>query len=241
MSEASVNPPATAAVPTPMQRERATTIEGRTELAHELFQILRGITDTLRTDEYVREIARTLNLHDWACRREYDQFCRDADTRETIRATLAPAKAVDEGPEPPVKDDVDYVAALVNYPELRREVGGQLADIELPESPLAEVVSWLLSQPVDSACQFTSQDLPLETARNLLSAAMVGEAPEEEQAKRVIQLRTQALIRTALQAEAAQLQEEILRADRDKNHVRLLELLRHRTELSKRLDVIAVR
>lgn len=220
-----------------MTRDRTNTIEGRSEVAHELFQIVRGMADQLRKDEYLRLIAKALGLHEWACRREYEQFCRGAEERGGAARNPAPVSGVEQKPH---KDDVDFIAALMAFPAMRLSVGRMLGELMLPETPLAEALKWVLAQPDVCRPAEAVADLEDEGARRLLSAAALTETQEEDRAADLVQRRAGALAREALRAETERVLDDLRRAERDGDSPRMLELLRARTELSKRLDNLAV-
>lgn len=220
-----------------MTRDRTETVEGRSEVAHELFQILRGMADKLRVDEYLRLIARALGLHEWACRREYEQFCRGAEERGGAARNPAAVSTVEDRPH---KDDVDFIAALMAFPAMRRPVSMALAELMLPESPLAEALAWVLAQPDECRPAEAVADLENEAARRLLSAAALTEAQDEDWARNLVGRRSGALSREALRAETERVLDELRRAERDGDSARILELLRARTALSIRLDKLSV-
>ena len=220
-----------------MSAARVGTIEGQTEVARELFQILRGVNDTMLTDAYLKKIAKALDIHEWACRREFEQFRREADRRDESRAARAPeARTPDDAR--PVKDAVDFIAALLLYPELRRIAGGALADMRLPDTPVAEVLQWVLALDGDAPPRASAQDFGNEAACALYSAAAVVESMGEPHARAIVGGMANRLLRDALTAEGRRINEEIRRAQRDKDAEGLRELTREQMELMKRLHAL---
>ena len=54
-----------------MNRDQLETIEGRTEVAQNLFGLLRSMDEPLRVDQYLHRIASGLNIHIWECKRAF--------------------------------------------------------------------------------------------------------------------------------------------------------------------------
>ena len=82
-----------------MNADRKGSIEGRTAMAHELFEIILDIGDELRRDEYLRVVAKELGVDAWACRREFEAFRRGRAHRESMPtedSDAAPVRRVDE-------------------------------------------------------------------------------------------------------------------------------------------------
>ncbi|MCK5862352.1 MAG: DNA primase, partial [Candidatus Hydrogenedentes bacterium] len=59
-----------------MSKERTRTIEGRTDVTHELFEIIRKLDEPIRVDQYITLIAAGLGFHDWDCKRSFERFCK---------------------------------------------------------------------------------------------------------------------------------------------------------------------
>ena len=117
-----------------------------------------------------------------------------------------------------------------------------LAELTLPETPLAEVLGWVLAQPDSCRPAEAVAEFESEGARRLLSAAALTEilAEDEQKALDLVKRRSGALAREALRLETERVLDDLRRAERDGDSERMLELLRARTELSKKLDTLSV-
>lgn len=124
-----------------MNQDRLETIEGRTDVAKEVFTIVQSLGDALRTDEYLKRAARELQLDEWSVRREYQSQLQRRDATVSVSAARLP--------EPPrakfTMDDTDFIAALLSGDELRARVREKLSGIMLKPGPLAEVLIALLN------------------------------------------------------------------------------------------------
>jgi len=205
---------------------RLKSIEGRTEVAHELFDIVRGMNDEIRTDAYLKAIAKALGLHEWACRKEYEKTLRGAnrprpsavsDEEETPRRALK-------------KDDVSFIAALMHHPPLLQKAAGAVETARKSDAALAELL--------DAMCQ--TEGAPIvhglsEDAARIYTAAAGGEAPDAQAAEKLADKRILRLEREALEAERASMQERIRVAEKD-DPAQLTELLGEFMQLGQRID-----
>ncbi len=118
---------------------RLETIEGRTEVARELFGILRGLSDELKRTEYLKLVAAELQLDPWMVRNEFDRAPNNERTPQRRpdgeEASKRPAIS---------RDDMNFVAALLRSPELTDRIRDGLKGISLARSPLAVVLKELL-------------------------------------------------------------------------------------------------
>ena len=128
----------------------------------------------------------------------------------------------------------------VAFPAMRMPAGLALAELTLPESPLAEALNWVLAQPAECRPAEAVAELESEAARRLLSEAALTEVPDEPRAADLVRRRSGALAREALRAETERVLDELRRAERDGDTARIVELLRARTALSRRLDELSV-
>ncbi|HEX72580.1 MAG TPA: toprim domain-containing protein, partial [Candidatus Hydrogenedentes bacterium] len=185
-----------------MSTERTKTIEGRTEVAQELFALLMDIQDEIRRPEYVKRIAHELGLTEWACERAFNDFCREAR-----RPTPAPPPTSGGTAEvkPISMDDRVFIAALLNSQAMLERVREALADIALPPGPMAELVGVLLQ----SAGPGIIQALESDEARRIYAAAASDDAPPAETAQELVERRIVALKKESLKMQMKRIQQQI--------------------------------
>jgi DNA primase len=208
-----------------MNTERLRSIEGRTDVARELFTILLGLDDALRRDEYLAETARALQLDPWNVRREFNRLVREQEDGPATEA---------EGP-PEVKtnhDDVEFVAALLADPALRTALQQQLGSLPLKPGALATVLNALRTDaPAETASQFED-----DAARALFGAAANSEPPSADRAGALVAKRLTRLRRDALVAEADRLQEALREAERASDSERVMALLSKRMGIKREIE-----
>lgn len=206
---------------------RLETIEGRTEVAHELFDILRGIEDAVRLDEYLKLAAREIGLNEWACRREFETYV-------TSGARRGPAREEAETPAAAVsKDDRDFLAALLCDASLlakaQRVLDGR---VDTVRGPLAEVLALVFSH----GARNLDSDFESEDARRLYSAAAASGVDEIKEPETLVTKRLNRLENEALRAENATVMNQIQEAERAGDAGRLAELLQRKLQLGKQLE-----
>lgn len=212
-----------------MSSDRTKTIEGRTDVAHELFSSLREIDDSLRVDEYLKLAARELGLNDWACRQEYEKFIRRGTER----------KAVAEAPQtndmaPLNQDDCDFVWALLNDEALLAQARAALAETPLPPGPLTEVLRLLFVETGAAS----SRQLESEEARRLYTAAAASERPAVGSPEELVAKRVNRLGKDALRKRSAELQEAIRLAERSNDQAKLAELSLQKMKVLRRMEQV---
>ncbi len=183
-----------------MSAERTKTIEGRTEVAQELFALLMDIEDQMRRPEYVKRIAHELGLTEWACERAFNDF-----SRNTRRPTPAPTSGAAAEVKPVSLDDRIFIAALLNSQAMLERVREALAETTLAPGPMAELVGVLLQ----SAGPGIIQALESDEARRIYAAAASDDAPPAETAQELVDRRVVALKKDAMRATYAQMQRQI--------------------------------
>ncbi len=199
-----------------MSGDRTVTIEGRTAVAKEVFTILASLSDELRRGEYIKRVARELQLNEWTCQSEFSKFLREQSGRTPRTEELKPKAA------PASQDDRGFAAALMRDLGLLRQAKDYLASVALPSGPLSEVLEALFEEQGPTV----GLRLASEEARLLYAAAanepeMPADAMHELVAKRMARLH-----RDALQAEAEQLKRALAEAERAKDQARVMEVLR---------------
>lgn len=204
-------------------KDRLDSIEGRTAVAHELFEIVRGITDEIRSDGYLKQIGRVLGLSEWACKNEYAKLSRPGAIR--------PAVESNEIREPLRRDDVDFLAALINDKELLRQCERALDEVPLPPTPLTTVLEFMFE--LDELP--TASDFEDEEAKRLWSAAASADGLDPLLARALVNKRAASLRRASLEAEHARMQEEIRAAERE-NPALLGELLGELVRIAQSIE-----
>ncbi len=211
-----------------MSDERLSTIEGRAEVARELFSILLGIDDQLRRDEYLKRVARGLRLNEWTARAEFGRFLRRKDARRPV-APLEPAAARTLS-----QDDTDFVAIVLNNEPLLRQTEEALASVELQPCPVAEVLSELFRAPGSDMLQRLQSD----QARALYAAAANQQEACTANAESMLRKRIRRLKKEALRAKAARVQQAIEEAERSHNTDRVSELLSQKIGINKQIEEV---
>lgn len=219
-----------------MSHERTGSVEGRTEIARELFQMVRHVDDRLRAEEYLKIIAKALGIQDWSCKREFERAQKEERERPTAPAA-ADAAGGGATPGVPHKDELEFLAALSARAALRLQVARTLEGLELPATPLAAVLGHLLDPSRDDF-KMLAHDLEDPSARTLWCAAAAQDAPDEDRAADLATRITNTLKRRVLEGEAARLQEDIRRVSQDQDRNTLTELLRKFSMVRERLDKI---
>lgn len=208
-------------------KARLESIEGRTEVAHELFEIIRHIDDEVRLDEYLKLTADQIGLNEWACRKEFEKYTTEGPT---------PYRPPEEESEQVTytipKDDCDFVAALLNDEKLlakaRTVLDGKLTGL----GPLSQVLSVLFQGPV----RCVHSDFESEESRRLYAAAAVCEADSLREPEILVSKRLNRLEKEALLTKIADVMNQIQDAEHTRDTSRLVELLQRKMQLAKQLD-----
>ena len=210
--------------------DRLHSIEGRTDVAKELFITLAGMQDTLRRDEYLKRTARELDLDEWRCAEEFRKFFREHDARP-------PAKEVTPESAPPVcPQERNFVVLLLHNGALLEKTKGALADVALEPGPLSEVLKALFQG--DGADLARRIDTP---AAEALYAAAASADIEQVPGNPEILVRENIarLKKKALRAEEARLLAAIREAERANDPDRLKTLLSKKADLNRRIETVA--
>lgn len=216
---------------TRMNEARTQSIEGRTEVARELFAIFVGIDDELRRDEYLKHMARELGLDAYRCRTEFDRYLRAGAQRTRAGAAREPSetaalvKALAVNPY-----DRAFVAILMHSDSLLTKTREDLATVELLPGPLREVLDALF-EGADGLSRLQSDE-----ARSLYAAASAMEDVGMEAAESHVHKRILSVRKAALRSEAAQLQEAIENAQRAKDESRVVELLTKKVGIEQEIQ-----
>lgn len=215
-----------------MNRDRAATIEGRTEVAHEVFEILAGIEETIRLEQYLKLLSKELGLNEWTCRSEFNRFRREPASRKGI----ASLEAQEERPQETQwkRDDLECIAVLAQRPELLEQAKSKLAKLTLDQDPFQNILERLFSGHTISI----SHDFDSETAERVYAELLSIEGGSIEAQSELVTKRINRLERDALQRTARQTESEIREAERCKDMVRVMELLRQKTYLQQQMEKV---
>jgi DNA primase len=210
-----------------MNGERTASIEGRTDIARELFVILSSIDDELRRQEYLKAAARELRLDEWSVRREYEKHLRD----DTSSRYLPEPESRDE-PALVVKEDCDFVAALIQRDELLAHVREHLAGNGLPGDALGAVVAWLFGHPAQGG----APDFEDTAAGQLYAAAANTETIPLDKARELVAKRVVRIRRETLEREAAQVQEALRAAESRNDSDTAMQLMTRRVMIRREME-----
>lgn len=208
-----------------MSTGRTQTLEGRTAVAHELFEIVRGTSDEILAEGYLKQISKALSLSEWACKSEYEKLGR-GDTRPAPTATDAAVVRA-----PLVRDDIDFVSALMSDRELLMQVEHALDEVPLPESAVCTVLTVLFN----SEAAPVASDFEDAEAQRLWCAAAAAEPKTGEEAAGLVRKRIARLRRASLEMEQARMEEQIRAAERN-NPAVLGSLLTELFRISRSID-----
>ena len=217
-----------------MNRDRAVTVEGRTEVARERFEMIRHVTDRMKVDGYLNEIERALGLQPWSSRREFERVAAERERGPAAAASGGRTAAAPAERPALHRDDVEFLAAVLAHPALLRRAAEACAGLTLPESPFTEALRALFA--AGGATPAAADGLESDTAKALWSGAMVDEPPAADRAEEVVTQRVTSLVRDAIRRESEGLLAEIARADRDKDWSALRRLQQRKIELDRRRD-----
>lgn len=209
-----------------MNGDRVGSIEGRSEVAGELFSILQDVDDEVRRDEYLKRVARGLRVDEWALRREFQKSSRDRGARFATVAKEAP-------PPPPISpDERTFVAVILGHPPLLERVKSGLEGVSLGDGALAEVLRELfLDSGVDVLQRLTS-----DGARALYTAAANEPQPWDDKLEALVHKRMVRFKKEALIAESEQAKEGIRDAERSGDTNRAIQLLTHKSSLDREIE-----
>lgn len=210
-----------------MSESRISTIEGRTQIADELFSMVQAIEEDLRRDEYLKQIARGLQLDEWTVRRAFVDALREKGARRSEPSS-------EPSGYKPVKDDCDFLAILLSDESAREQTRAELSGMELPPDPLVETLKALFN----SGGTEPSPALETEAARKLYAAASAQPAPEGETANAVFKRRIARLKRQGLERRRKRVAEDLRAAERAKDSGRVVELLAQQGDISKKIEAL---
>lgn len=211
-----------------MSAEQCRSIEGRTQVAEELFAIIRNIDNELRRDEYLKHVADALGLNEGAARMEYTRFIEQGARRAPRRIE------VDEvAPEQPAPshDDTEFLAALIAYEDQRARIR-EVVDGQGPmDGVVGEVVEAMLAAK-GGPVAFGEAEAP---AALYALAANIEPRPHDAAAE-LVDKRLKRIERDMLKEELARTQRELQEAELEKDSPRVSLLLMQKIELAQQLE-----
>jgi len=210
--------------------QRLDTIEGRTEVAQEIFTTLANITDALRRDEYLKRAAKELDVDPWICREEFSKFLRRQTSHRTQQSNS-------EEPVPRVSpQDRNFIATLLHNGTLLEKTQTALADVALEPGTLVEVLKALF----DGVGPDAARRLETNAAQGLYAAAVncdrkdLPENPENLVKEHIMRLKKSALL-----AEDARILEAIREAEQGKDQARIVELMARKGDLRRQIEAVS--
>jgi DNA primase len=217
-----------------MNRDQLETIEGRTEVAQNLFGLLRSMDEPLRVDQYLHRIASGLNIHIWECKRAFEDYWRNQ--RGPTRMTrVSSSKDAGAASSKPTKDHVDFIAALMFYPDLHVSVLELLDEIEsdLP----AFILAGRLCRSADTDLLMSELDTEAEQA--LFAAASVVDKMDEERAHFIVNELVIRFRQNAWNAEIQRLHQQLQEAQRDQDTARTTSLYDRIVTLKRNIEALS--
>lgn len=209
-----------------MNADRTGSIEGRTTIAKELFEVIRGLDDPLRQDEYLKLVAAELGLDEYRCRETFRRGAEDAQRSAKMEQFAAPTAAAVNA------HDAEFVAILLESVGWAEAVWKALEDYRLPDSPVVEVLHALALAPQGDL----ARGLETLPARQLYSAAAAAPNTWGERGEALVRERIARFKREALLAEREQLDSEIRTAKRQQDEARETELVLKKIVLNKQIE-----
>jgi len=207
-------------------KERTETIEGRTEVAKDVFAILLGIDDRIRRDEYLKRTARELGLNEWSAQSEFEKFVRRRESR-------APAVVGDQKAPAAVfsQDDADFVAVLLRKPQLLDQTKRALSGMQLAEGPVCRILHELSGGAGPDLFQRLDDD-----AGRLYAAAANNERDLDKAAESLVQKRVARLKKEALRAVDAKLKRDIQAAEQANDVTKVNTLMVEHLKVAQQID-----
>ena len=209
-----------------MSDDRTGTIEGRTEVAKELFAVLSDIDDLVRQEEYVKLLARELSLDLYRCREEFAKYLRGHGGRSEVEH---PA------PEANLRIDIhdrDFIGVLLSDGNLLEKTIAALKPLNLTSTPLLEVLDTMSTHAVVEVPQRLASD----AAKRLFAAAASGEDTWGQRAGELTQERILLFRTDALLQERERVEEEMYRAQKLNDDDRVTELALRKVEVGKQIE-----
>lgn len=211
-----------------MNKSRLSSIEGRTDVAKEVFTIVQSLDDAMRTDEYLKRLARELQLDEWSVRREYQNQLKRRDANGSIEKQPAKMQAKF------TLDDTDFIAALLSGDQLRDRVRQELTGKTLKPAAFSEVlIAVLAAEHGDVLGRIESED------GERLYAAASNHHIDPESGLEIVEKRLTSLQREALLDEDAAVVEQMRDAKRRGDIATETQLVTRRVSIRREIDRLA--
>jgi DNA primase len=210
-----------------MNADRRESIEGRTAVAKELFDIVRGMSDPMRQDEYIKVVAKELRIDEHRCREQFQRGDseRPAYAQQQNDETDAPIIEIN-------KYDRDFIACVMQTPELLTKTAEALRGLKLPTLPIWEVMRALIKHSdSDPLAQLEN-----EPARRLYCAAANAEDTWGDSGLMMVQERIAEFTKTSLIRKRNDLQQAIYAAQESNNKEKMKTLVLEKMELDKKIQ-----
>ncbi len=219
---------------TKVNEARLKTIEGRTEVIREVYALIVEIDDRLRQEQYIRRVAPEIGVDHWVAWSQFQKFVNEHHRKKDTESSPASTDNIDSEPKPS-KDDISFIAALLNSAELLERAKLEVADVELPAGALKDVLGLI----IESSGQLSPEKLQDRTAKALYAAAAnVEYDPKTSELEPFVTKRTASLKRDALAAQARSIQEQIKQAERSNNRPLLLDLVSKKTGIEREIQKV---
>jgi DNA primase len=189
-----------------MNADRSRTIEGRTEVARELFSTFASIDDDLRRAEYIKLAAKALGLDGWNLAQQFRDYTRGKETPDAARSTEKAQPTF--RPIGVSREHCLFVQALLHSGPLLEQVRASMDEIAMT-GPIREIVEALLGGVKDVGHVLESDD-----ARHLFAAAANLGEYDQEQAEIVVDKFLKRLRQDNLLAERKRSQDAMRAAER---------------------------
>ena len=216
--------------------ERMKSIEGRTEVASELYDLLRGNESQLsesRLDAYLKHIAHELDITDHMSRAEYGRLRHEEKARPARISREKPEHT--SRPQAP-KDDCQFVALLLQEPDKIKRIIERMDVEELPEGPLRDVLVLLSENDAPPSVHA----LEREEAQGLYTAASNTEISSNEIEEKLFEKQLNRLEKNMLEAKIANVQARMAEAKRTGETSLQTELFAEQWQLSQRKEKLTL-
>jgi DNA primase len=209
-----------------MNGDRSGSIEGRTDIAHEMFDIFKQIDDISRQDEYVRHLAEQLKLDPYKLLDEFRRVGKQQKFAQPDRSQTEVTHYVVNVHE------CDFIAVLINEPNELTYAREKLGNVRLPASPLWEVIEALFQEGTrDVLGRLESQG-----SRTLYAAASVSDNRWGENGHQLVDEFIQGHIRSTLEHQRSQFEEEMETAERSNESQKALLAAQKIIDLQKQIE-----
>ncbi|MDP7640268.1 MAG: DNA primase, partial [Candidatus Hydrogenedentes bacterium] len=208
-----------------MSASRTGTIEGRTAVARELFEIVAEFEDGLRRDEYIKQLADGLGLETHSCLREFTRFLEERANRQEWQSD---EPAYDGAPIEICREDRDFVAILMGDAALLDKAKEELSKLDLGEGALRDVLNALFSGGGISVIDTEEGKMLFASSANM---ELDVKHPDEIVKERIVSCK-----RETLRRQSNRLMEEIANAERSGDIDSVLKLVQEKHRLDQEID-----